>query len=65
MGRVEIPHLVEEKIHRQARPPIDGTLKRCECEIGNLLENNLMPLHVDDRAALTDLLTQVKAALLP
>lgn len=63
MSRVEIPSFVEEKRRRQAMPPMDATLKRCDCEIGNLLEHSLMPLHIDDRAALEDLHRQVRAAL--
>ena len=65
MSRVEIPHLVEAKILRQQRPRMDGTLMRCECEIGNLLENCLLPLHEDDRAALEDLHRQIKSAIAP
>jgi hypothetical protein len=42
---------------------LTGTLKRCECEVGNLLENCLMPLHPDDRAVLEHLHRQIKEAL--
>lgn len=63
MSRIPIPELVELKFRKQELPPIDGTLKRCECEIGNLLENCLMPLHPDDRAALEHLYSQIKDAL--
>lgn len=40
-----------------------GTLKRVECELGNLLENALNELHPDDRAALENLHRQVRCAL--
>jgi len=36
--RVEIPHLVTEKLLRQKKPDAIGTLKRVDCEIGNLLD---------------------------
>lgn len=40
-----------------------GTLKRVDCELGNLLEHSLNELHADDRAALEDLHAQVRQAL--
>lgn len=40
-----------------------GTLKRVDCELGNLLDNNLNALHPEDRAGLEDLRRQVRLAL--
>ena len=61
MSRVEKPDLVEEKFKNQLKPDCLGTLKRCECEIGNLLEyGNLDP---EWREIFQDLHNQVAASI--
>ena len=40
-----------------------GTLKRAECEIGNLLENALTNLHPDEKGALENLHRAVRLAI--
>ena len=64
MSKIKIHgDLVVEKVKRDSRPPMEGTLMRVDCELGNLLENSLLPLHPDDRYGLEDLKGQVMAAL--
>ncbi len=40
-----------------------GTLKTVECSLGNFLENALLDLHDDDRAALEHIHRQVRLAI--
>ena len=42
MSRVENTVLVDERFQRQEKPSIEGTLKRCDCEIGNLLDQPVL-----------------------
>ena len=61
MSRIEISELVENKLHRQTAPSVVGTLKRCECEIGNLLDCNV--LEPEWREIFLDLGNQIQKAL--
>ena len=40
-----------------------GTLKRVDCELGNLLDNGVADLHSDHRVAIEDLQKQVQIAI--
>lgn len=57
------PHydLIEEKFRQQKKPSAIGTLKRVDCEINNLLENNELSAEWHD--IFTDLRKQVLMAI--
>jgi len=61
MSRTENPALVTEKLMQQNKPSIEGTLKTCVCEIGNVLDQNILPPEL--RQVFEDLYEQAKKAL--
>ena len=61
MSRIEIATLIEEKLVRQERPDAIGTLKRCDVEIGNLLDSCV--LDAEWTAIFLDLYRQIGRAL--
>lgn len=61
MSRIEIAHLVKEKLERQEKPDAISTLKLVDCEIGNLLDEHIL---ADEWVNIfTDLHRKVRAAI--
>lgn len=64
MNRLEVPHLgslYRPPAQNKIKPSVKGALKRCDCEIGNLLDQHILDSEWEE--IFIDLHDQIREAL--